>query len=195
MKIIFILKLFFVGILPIVSSTSEILSDNILYDGLRPIPDSGRLVECNKNLDCGVNGKCIQEIGGNLIGTYCKCLNNFFTISNENAPICTYKRKSSLSAFLLNFFLGPLGVGSFYLKLNWLGGSWYISFLILVVIYVIDYFLKNKEFNTSNIKLFSTVAYIIVIISLYITQIISSWYKCVSIESYNGNEYGIPCID
>ena len=85
-------------IAPFVCATS--LTSN-LEDVLSFLPNGGG--NCTKDKDCG----------GYFIGV---CENNTCACSSSyTGSFCEYKRKSKLTAFLLDFFLGSCGAGQFYL--------------------------------------------------------------------------------
>jgi len=50
----------------------------------------------------------------------CVCRKEFANVPKVSKDTCSYKRKSQLTAFLLEFFL-PFGVGHFYVGKWWLG--------------------------------------------------------------------------
>lgn len=59
---------------------------------------------CTTNSDCN-NGECKNSL--------CVCNSDYATFNNQT---CNYKRKEKLTAFLLSFLVGPLGVDWFYLS-------------------------------------------------------------------------------
>lgn len=60
---------------------------------------------CMNSLDCNLNGKC------NLTTFSCECNSPYISYKGEE---CNYKRKSQLTAFLLQLFLGEFGAAEFY---------------------------------------------------------------------------------
>lgn len=61
-------------------------------------------------VECSYRGSCRDD------GKSCIC-NDGYTSSPNNDQECDYKQKDTLTAFLLELFLGPLGGGYFYLGL------------------------------------------------------------------------------
>lgn len=64
-----------------------------------------QITACNKTADCSFNGFCDDN--------ECHCFNNYIT--HESVLPCNYKQASRTTAFLLEFFLGGVGAGWFYL--------------------------------------------------------------------------------
>lgn len=58
---------------------------------------------CNSSDFCGINGQCVENI--------CKCDKGFVT---EIQP-CEYEQKKQLTAFILQVFVGAIGVSHFYI--------------------------------------------------------------------------------
>lgn len=65
---------------------------------------------CSYRGVCGTNNTCF-------------CNNDYITYPPNSEYGCNYKQKSGLTAFLLQFFLGGLGVAEFYLGNNDLGAG------------------------------------------------------------------------
>ena len=67
---------------------------------------------CTTNADCNYNGNCMNN-------HQCKCNDGYITFDSETQ--CNYKQKNTLTAFLLELFIGMYtGAGYFYLELNYL---------------------------------------------------------------------------
>jgi hypothetical protein len=70
---------------------------------------------CTEAYDCSYNGICTNE-------KTCKCNDGYVTYPSNHVTGCNYKQKSTLVAFLLQFFLGFIsGAGYFYLGQTELG--------------------------------------------------------------------------
>merc|ERR1719231_92751 len=74
---------------------------------------------CTSNAQCG-EGYC------NLDDKKCVCTDYWWT-TEENNP-CAVARKSKVIAFLLQVFLGPFGIGCFYL------GWWFLGLACLFLL-------------------------------------------------------------
>eukprot|EP00455_Lapot_gusevi_P034748 TRINITY_DN3843_c0_g1_i11.p1 TRINITY_DN3843_c0_g1~~TRINITY_DN3843_c0_g1_i11.p1 ORF type:complete len:207 (-),score=62.73 TRINITY_DN3843_c0_g1_i11:209-829(-) len=64
---------------------------------------------------CGSHGLC------NDAKTACICLDNYITFNSNDGTQCNYEQKKQLTAFLLQFFLGAVGAGDWYV------GRWGIA--------------------------------------------------------------------
>jgi hypothetical protein len=66
---------------------------------------------CFTDADCNGHGQCIN-------GTTCICDKGWTTYSNMGGTnkSCLYEQRSKLTAFLVSFFVGTLGVDWFYLS-------------------------------------------------------------------------------
>lgn len=58
---------------------------------------------------CSYNGECQND------GLSCHCYDEYTTYNPPEGYQCNYKKKSALTAFLLEFFLGEFGAGLWYL--------------------------------------------------------------------------------
>jgi len=70
---------------------------------------SSKSSNCTDYSDCNYNGVCTKE-------KTCRCNDGYITFPEDNESGCNYKQKNTLTAFLLQFFLGGFsGAGYFYL--------------------------------------------------------------------------------
>lgn len=72
---------------------------------------------CHDVTTCDGNGMCYPKP---VDGHMCKCSNSYATHECDEGTECCYKRKSQLTAFMLQLFLGLVGAGDFYLEnISW----------------------------------------------------------------------------
>ena len=85
--------------------------------------------KCREVKDCDGNGLCINEfIEPNI--SKCKCDDDYTTYDCDINIECCYKRKNQLTAFLLQFFLGWVSGGTWYLgRIDW-GISMVVLFFV-----------------------------------------------------------------
>ena len=112
---------------------------------------------CQDGTQCSDNGNCYINITEYYSDknkyTTCICNDGWTTLNNEVTKCC-YFRKSQISAFLLEFFIG-FGSGHFYLGNSNFGiGKLLISIFICLVFYVsiIISCMKNDEYDLANSK-------------------------------------------
>ena len=108
---------------------SSPISDFVKRDTL---PDKPK--KCTSDFDCN-HGRCTVY---NATVSYCICDKNYLSVNNET---CNYQQTSKLTAFLVSFFVGFLGVdwfvlakgnagyivaGVFKLLTGGMGGIWWL---------------------------------------------------------------------
>lgn len=101
--------LIFITLLPSILGFSpfERLHNQLQIDSEHPIT---RFQTMNANTLCTLDSECGDY--GRCHNNKCKCDSGYYT-QNSNNP-CGYKQKKQLTAFLLQFFIGYLGAGHFY---------------------------------------------------------------------------------
>lgn len=67
------------------------------------------LRNCEKSSDCGEHSQCVQDGPDYFI---CQCDSGWI---DHNDKSCSYRQRDKLTAFLLSFFVGGLGIDWFYL--------------------------------------------------------------------------------
>lgn len=126
---------------------------------------------CNNNSDCN-NGLCISSV--------CLCNAGYITLNNTN---CIYRQKDKLTAFLLSFFVGTLGVDWFYLS-N--GNAGYIvagvfkcftGLFLIVGSCLMCCALLCQQFNKDSLKIGGLVCSIILGILMILCSLCNAiWY-------------------
>lgn len=106
MKLTIFLSLFFV------IATSATISSPLrrLKTHVHDITAQDEELQCTNVRDCHQHGQCVDSV--------CLCSDDYATFGECQ---CCHKRKNQLTAFFLQFFLGPFGAGFFYLGKTKLG--------------------------------------------------------------------------
>ena len=155
-------------------------------------PDKGGQIDCKVPGDpiCGNNAKCEANLLA-ITNYTCICNDNWFTPSMSNTS-CTIEKKSKLTAFLLQGFLGWVGAGSFYLGWNLYGAASFITLgIVCLIVPLISCFLDKDEIQA--ISSFLGCISSLVILGMWISAIIYMAIDCNSNEFYNGTKMSIPC--
>jgi hypothetical protein len=74
---------------------------------------------------------------------YCKCKDPYFNLGTNLNQLCQYKRKSRKTALILQCVIFPFGAGSFYLGWDGLGIMTLLSFIIGLILVLINIYSKT----------------------------------------------------
>lgn len=91
---------------------------------------------CNNEASCSNNGFCFNK-------TKCVCLDKYGTKENELNVECNYIKRSKKTAFLISFFLGPIGIDQIYMG-NALQGSMKIFISLLFILFGMGLYYLGK---------------------------------------------------
>jgi hypothetical protein len=97
-------------------------------------------LNCTSTFNCNYNGICGEN-------NKCYCNDGYITFNSNTS--CNYKQKSTIIAFLLEFFFGfESGAGYFYLGLNALGIAQLVYFWGGVCIFI-NFLSKTTDIENS----------------------------------------------
>jgi hypothetical protein len=145
------------------------------------ILDQINCLGCTDNSRICNNGTCLNG--------YCYCSRGF---ANFNNTICNYQQKNKLTAFLLSFFLGPLGADWFYLSHNnggYIAAGFFKLFISIFGLLVpCTYIVFSKRSNQSEIG-----DYILLYVGIFFVSIgdtvwwLADWIRILTNTFKDGN--------
>lgn len=123
---------------------------------------------CINESSCSYNGFCFNE-------TKCICFEKYGTKENNFNRECNYIKRSQRIAFLLSFFLGPIGIDQIYMGNALLGSMKFIISLLFILtgmgLYCIGK-IKEKPRMVLSGKVLETIGTLFIIVWWFIDWIL-----------------------